>query len=59
MSKAGRKMIKAARAAVKFSRLLDQFDMVDKPGTVTVFVTKRGKVLGTVHGQKFAGRATP
>lgn len=56
MSSAGRKMIKAAKAAVKFSRLLSQFEMEDKDGCTTVFVTKKGKLLGTVHGSRIKGR---
>lgn len=52
MTKAGRRMLKAAREAVKFSRLLDRFDMEDKAGHTTIFITKKGRVLGTVHGSR-------
>jgi hypothetical protein len=53
MTTAGKRMIKAARAAVAFSRLLSRFEMVATPGATTVFVTKKGKVIGTVYGQRF------
>ena len=46
------KAIAALRAAVKFSHLLDGIDMEDAPRHTTVFVSKRGKIIGTVHGQR-------
>lgn len=54
MTKAGDKLLRSAREALKFSRILANMPMVDAPRHTTVFVTKKGKVLGVVHGQRLA-----
>lgn len=50
VTKAGQKLLKGARAAVKISDIIDRLDLVDKPGVITVLVTKKGKKLGVIYG---------
>lgn len=52
MSDAAKRLIKAARRAVEFSRILEGIPMEDSPRHTTIVVSKRGKVIGTVHGQR-------
>lgn len=53
MSKNRRKAaLKAVRSALGLVQLLDRFKMKDAPGAVTVFVNKKGKVIGRVFGQR-------
>jgi hypothetical protein len=52
MSEQESKLIKAAREAVRFAAFLQQFDLENEAGHTTVFVGKKGKILGTVYGAR-------
>ena len=52
------RLFKGMREALAFTRILNKIGMEDAAGHTTVVVTKRGKVVGTVHGQRPARKPT-
>lgn len=52
MIKVGKRLIKSAKQALTVSDIIERLDLVDESGAHTVIVTKRGKLVATVHGMR-------